>query len=308
MNQKHFFIFYFLFFIFTSGQDKTLGKMKIKRNAFGFNLDWHMGYNYARSGAPLEFAGRSPSPDLLGGSFDYIYKGDWQINLSWKSKATFFRHVSNFDAGPNYNNLNKGPFGYESKLGMLPPLLYTSNGILVSKRLPNNSKWSHFIGLGLGLNRFRYYEKATYGVEYFNPLYTSGNVVYNETIYKAEIEFNENLDLRKNIFLPQYYNNHSKLPIWGWFSNDVVNQPLVYLISYKIAYTAYYPVFKGKMQLLIGCGFEYSPKPIAYATYKLYSKYDNVNTSGTYKRYMSNAFVKVGFRFGRMGVRIINVK
>jgi hypothetical protein len=305
MRQKCLVLFLTCFISILIGQDKPLEKVRIKKNAFGFNLDWHLGYNYAKSGAPLEFSGRSPSPDLLGGSFDYIFNNTWQINLSWKSKATFIRHVSRFDPGPNYIGINKNGFGYEAKLGLLPPLLYTSNGILVSRRLPSKRKWSHFIGLGLGLNRFRLFERTGYSVGYLVPINQIGNIVYNKSIYNAEIEYRENLSLRKNEFLPQYYNNHSKRPIYGWLFPNYGNQPLVYLVSYKIAYTAYYSIFKGKLQLLVGAGFEYSPKPIAFVSYKLYSEYDKVNTTGTYNIYMSNAFIKMGFRFGRMGVRTI---
>ncbi len=308
MNQKCFILFLICFISFIIGRDQPLEKVRIKKNAFGFNLDWHLGYNYARSGAPLEFSGRSPSPDLLGGSFDYILKNTWQINLSWKSKATFFRHVSRFDPGSDYIGMNRNVFGYEAQLGLLPPLLYTSNSILVSRRLPSKRKWFHFIGMGLGLNRFRLFERAGYSAGYSVPINQIGNVVYSKSIYKAEIEYRENLSLRKNEFLPQYYNYNNKTPIYGWLFPNYSNQPLVYLISYKIAYTAYYPIFKGKMQLLLGGGFEFSPKPIAYVSYKLYSEFDRVNAAGNYKLYMSNVFIKMGFRFGRMGVRTIKVK
>jgi hypothetical protein len=284
-----------LFFVKVIAQNDTITKILVKKNAFGFNLDWHLGYNYLRSGAPLEFLGLSPSPDLLGGSFDYIYKGDWQINLSWKTKATFIRHTARFNPGENNKGANENFFMYEVQKAIIPSLLYSSNGILVSKRILSKGKWTHFVGLGFSLNRFKIFDRYAYYVKYDFKTYQAGNTVYAENFYSAEVEYKQNIDLRKNEFFPKYF-------------NSIERSSLFYLVSYKMAYTAYYPIFKGRMQLLFGCGFEYSPRPIAHGTYTLFSKVDKVNTSGSFNRYMSNAFVKVGFRFGRMGVRLINIK
>jgi hypothetical protein len=51
-------IIYLLFASDFEGQVDTLfnkSRVAKKSSAFGFNLDWHLGYNYTKSGASLEF-------------------------------------------------------------------------------------------------------------------------------------------------------------------------------------------------------------------------------------------------------------
>jgi hypothetical protein len=100
------------------------------------------------------------------------------------------------------------------------------------------------------------------------------------------------------------YNPSATRPVIGWILKDVGNDLQYYVVSYKMMYTGYYNIAKGKMQLLFGGGFEYQPLALYTVKYTLYSKYDNINTSGTFQYYNTNAFVKIGIRFGRMGEKI----
>ncbi len=309
-----FLLIFFINTILLLGQDTirpTLLKFKPQKALrFGFNLDWDYGYNHAKSNASKEFLGIQPMLDLLGGSFDLLYKNKWIFNFSWKMKQNYFRMLHRFTP-PNdsttYNNvvpLNSSKWGYNKTIVPINTNdRHEAFGFSIGRYIFCKSKWQQYLDFGLRLNLFEFYERST-----FNPL----SVIYEKDpvipflgpinpIYALQIYTNPSPRILDNRFLPNLYNDNGLKPILGSFLY-VDNSAKYYQISYKIAYTAYYPMAKGKVQLLVGLGFEYFPFPFLVSDYTLYSKYDNINTSGTFSRSLTNAFVKLGFRFGKMGV------
>jgi hypothetical protein len=301
------FVFYFLCqtCICQINEDIEKNRGYSKKIRFGFNLDWHLGYSYAKSGAPLEFLGRQPNPDVFGGSFDFLYKDDWLLNLSWKVRQNYYRTVHRFTPPKNNNHFNRGIFGYSSNTNLIA--LYPnfqSFGLTVSRHVFKKSRLNHYIDFGIVLNLIALSKPSAFsnnGFGAYEYISNSGGVINTSKVYEVQINTIPSSGILENKFLPKIYNDNGLLPLWGLLSKNALNHPKYSLISYKFGYTGYYSILKGKMQLIFGCGIEYCPTPLFIGNYTLFSKYDNVNTSGSFKRYLSNAYINLGVRFGKMG-------
>jgi hypothetical protein len=284
---------------------KSKSIQRQKKIRFGFNLDWNLGYSHAKSGAPLEFLGRQPNPDVFGGSFDFLYKDDWMPNFSWKIRHNYYRIVHRYTPPNDNPDFNKSFFMYNKSLQLIAVhRSFESFGCSIGKHIFKKSKWSQYLNAGINLNLFTLEPNSFLqynGITTAEDASTIGNAQFFSTVYDVRVFSEPNQKLMQNQFLPSVYNYNGRPPLWGLLFKNSLNAPQYYLISYKFGYTTYYPIAKGKLQLIAGCGFEYFTQPFLNARYTLYSKYDNINTSGEFKRTLSNAFIKVGIRFGKMG-------
>ncbi len=278
---------------------------KQKKLRFGFNLDWNMGYSFAKSGAPLEFLGRQPLPEVFGGSFDFLYKSNWLFNFSWKVKQNNYRIIHNFKSPDDLPHANKNLFGYTFNNDRIRiSKYYQSFGLNVSKHLIKKWRYDNYLDIGISLNLFEFSEFSQFsynGITMSEEYFRSGNAIFFLPFYDVRIYSKPSAQILDNRFMPNVYKDSGVRPIFGLFGGNG-NAPKYYQVSYKIGYTIYYRIAKGKLQFFTGIGFEYFPFPFLVSDYTLYSKYDNINTSGTFSRSLTNAFIKLGFRFGKMGV------